>query len=72
MSMISGVQSSAAYLQAVATVTALAPAKPADGTPDAAQDGDSDDKASAVSGTTQGLTSTRPTDTVGNNVDAFA
>ena len=68
MSMISGVQSSAAYLQAVATVTALAPAKPAD----AAQDGDSDDKAPAVSGTAQGLTSTKPTDTVGNNVDAFA
>jgi hypothetical protein len=68
MSMISGVQSSAAYLQAVATVTALAPAK----STDAAKDDGSDDQTPAVSGTSQGLTSTRPTDTVGNNVDTFA
>jgi hypothetical protein len=72
MSMISGVQSSAAYLQAVATMTALAPARSADAAPDAASDDGSNGTASTLSGTSQGLTSTRPTDTVGNNVDTFA
>ena len=72
MSMISSVQSSSAYLQAVDAMRSLAPAQQADAPQDAAPDDASSTGGSATSDTGQGLAATRPTDTVGNHVDTFA
>ncbi len=72
MSTISGVQSSAAYLQAVDAMRSLAPAQQADASQDPGQDNTTRTQANANADAAQGLAATRPTDTVGNHVDTFA